>query len=63
MITLIVLCLIWGVISTYRINKICKKQGEAFSPFEGKFYDYMGFMIGISIAIIIIVVAAIFYLP
>ena len=63
MITLIVLCLIWGVISRYRINKICKKQGEYFNPFEGEVYDYLGFMIGISIAIIIIVVAAIFYLP
>jgi hypothetical protein len=63
MITLIVLILIWGVFSAYRINKICKEQGEYFNPFKGNVFEFIGFMIGISIAIIIIVVAAVFYLP
>lgn len=63
MITLSLIILIWGVISTYRIYKECKTKNKSFNPFEKSLIDYMGFIIALSILIIWVLMLSVLLLP
>lgn len=63
MITLSILCMIWGIISYFRIRKVCKQTGKEFTPFEGSFVDYLGFVVGFATFILSIVILSNHYLP
>ena len=63
MITLSILCIVWGIVSYFRIKKICKQTGVEFNPFEGSFVDCLGFYMGLVILISTIIILTIRYLP
>ena len=63
MITLLILYIIWGLISAYRINKQCNKKGIDFHITGGTFWDYLGFTSSVCLVIMILIVACITYLP
>lgn len=63
MITLTILFLIWGIVSYYRINKICKEIGIDFDPFMGTLFDYFGIMVGIAILSLFILAVIVICLP
>lgn len=63
MITLISILSIWGIISTVRLNKICKKSNSEFNPLEGTLLDCYGFIIGLITFSISIVYLFTKYLP
>ena len=46
MYTVLTILALWGLISTYRIYKTCKKQKENFDPAEGTLLDLTGFCFG-----------------
>ena len=63
MITLSIILSIWGIISTYRLDKIAKKIQQPFNPFEGTFLDVFGFFVGIAVMVGWFLYLCIFYLP
>lgn len=63
MITLSVLCIIWGIISYIRIKKANKELNKEFNPFYGNFIDFMGFLVGFIMLILTSVILITFYLP
>lgn len=63
MITLSILLVLWGIYSTYRIDKICKEQDEPFNIFEGGFLNAIGFVFGWGTFNCWIVVFCLNYLP
>jgi hypothetical protein len=63
MITLSILFSIWGIVSCYRVNKICKRLDVDFNPFRGTFFDYLGIIIGVSVSIVFTIIGFIVYLP
>jgi hypothetical protein len=63
MITLSVLCIIWGIVSYFRIKKLCNQMNVEFNSFEGSFLDCVGFIIGLSTLILSIVTLSTHYLP
>ena len=63
MITLSILCIIWGIISYFRIKKICDQKEEEFNIFYGSFFNYMGFLVGFAVLILTSVILIAFYLP
>jgi len=63
MITLSVLCMIWGIISYFRIKKVCKQTGKEFTPFESSFVDYFGFLVGFAMLVINVIILITRYLP
>lgn len=63
MITLTVLVIVWGVISTFRIQRVCKEQKIRFNPYKASIPDYLGFCIPLLYVMVCIVCCCIFYLP
>ena len=63
MITLTVLCILIGIISTIRINRECKQNGNKFNPFEAGFVNWIGFFIGFLVAFAATIYVSIVYLP
>lgn len=64
MITLTILMIIWFIISTYRINKICKeKEIGFFNPYEAGFLNYFGFIFGFATLVMSIIAIFWYYLP
>jgi len=61
MLTLTILMMIWFVISIIRIKKACK--GIEFNPFEGTMIDFMGFILGTVITILVIITICLVFLP
>jgi multisubunit Na+/H+ antiporter MnhB subunit len=59
--TLTILIIIWGIVSYIRLKK--KSEGGKFNPFNGTFFDYIGFLIGASTIISTIIILALIYLP
>jgi hypothetical protein len=54
---------LWGLFSTYRINKICKKKEESFDPLEGTLLDLTGFCFGWSSIALLVCYFIVEYLP
>ena len=63
MITLGIIFIVWGIISYFRIKKVCKQTGKEFTPFEGSFLDYLGFLAGLAMLVVNILILAVRYLP
>ena len=63
MITLSIILSLWGIISTYRLYKIAKKNQDFFNPYEGTFLDTFGFYVGIAVMVGWFLHLCIFYLP
>jgi len=63
MITLSILLLIWGIVSYYRLNKTCKELDMDFDPFMGTMFDYCGFLVGVLVVVVYIIIGSICYLP
>jgi hypothetical protein len=63
MITISILLILWGIISTYKINKICKEQDEPFNPYEGGYINAIGFVFGWGTLICWVWVFFLYYLP
>ena len=63
MITFSILCIVWGIISYFRIKKVCEQTDQEFDPFEGHFIDYFGFLMGSAILIVDIILLTTRYLP
>jgi len=63
MYTISVILALWGLFSTYRINKICKKQKESFDPSEGTLLDLTGFCFGWGSIALLVCYFIVEYLP
>jgi hypothetical protein len=67
MITLLGILVAIGIISTYRINKSCKKQNIPFNPPYVGIMEYFGFLFGIIFPAIFAILGIIYlivkYLP
>lgn len=63
MLTLTLLMIVWGIISAFRINRSCKKQGIAFDPLEAPVLDYLGLCISALYVTSAIIFCCIKYLP
>jgi hypothetical protein len=63
MITLSILIFIIALYSTYRIHKICKFNMIPFNPFECDIMLYLGFVLGLTEVIGLILYFTIKYLP
>jgi hypothetical protein len=63
MITLGFLFIIILVITSYRIDKACKKQGITFNPLATTLVDWIGFLFGVVYTFVFIIVFCIKYLP
>jgi hypothetical protein len=64
MITLSILCIIWGIYSYFKIKKICDQKNIEFNPLEveNPFY-FIGIVIGLSVIITSKIYICIKYLP
>jgi hypothetical protein len=63
MITLLTLTLLWGLISTYRLHKECKKNNISFNPLEKTFLDFLGFIFSFAILITLIIYLCVNFMP
>jgi hypothetical protein len=63
MITISVLLILWGIYSTYRIDKICKEQDEPFNILEGGFINAIGFVFGWGTLVCWVLALCLYYLP
>jgi hypothetical protein len=63
MLTLTLLIIVWGIISAFRVNRSCKKQGIAFDPLEAPVLDYLGLCISTLYVVAATVHICIKYLP
>jgi hypothetical protein len=63
MITLSILIILWGIISTYRIDKICKEKNVGFNPFEGRFVDFGGYVVGLSVLVVCVIFLSVVFFP
>jgi hypothetical protein len=64
MITLSILCIIWGIFSYFKIKQVCKKINKDFSPFEtNNIFYFLGFVVGLLIFTASIIIICIKYLP
>jgi hypothetical protein len=63
MITLSILIILWGIISTYKIHRICKNNDESFNPYEGGIFYYLGFIIGLAVLVVWTIYLSITFLP
>ena len=59
--TFIALSIIWGIVSYIRIKK--KSLGSEFNPFNGTFFDYLGFLLGSITIAVVILILMLSYLP
>lgn len=62
MLTLTILILLWGVISTYRVYK---KSGswEEWNPFNGGLLDFLGVILGLTMSLFTVIFICLNYLP
>ena len=63
MLTLTLLMIVWVIISAFRVNRSCKKQGIAFDPLEAPVLDYLGLCISALYVTSAIIWSCIKYLP
>jgi hypothetical protein len=64
MITLSIVCIIWGIFSFFKIKKICDQKNIEFNPLEvDNVLYFLGLIIGVSIIITSIIFICIKYLP
>jgi hypothetical protein len=61
--TLLILTALWGVVSYFKIDKHCKRRKMPFDPFSASFFNFLGFLIGGIVAVILTVGFIITYLP
>jgi hypothetical protein len=60
--TLLIIFIIWFIISYYNLNKIRKLEGErGINPFKGSFLDYMGFILGAFVILVLTIVILVKY--
>jgi hypothetical protein len=64
MITLNIVCIIWGIFSYFKIKQICKEKNKDFSPFEtNNVFYFLGFVIGLGVLVTSTLYVCIRYLP
>lgn len=64
MITLSIVCMIWGIYSYLKIKKTCDQKNIDFNPFETNSTLYfLGFVIGLAMLFVLALYVCIQYLP
>lgn len=64
MITLSIICIIWGIFSYLKIKKVCDQKDIDFNPFETNSTLYfLGFVIGLAMLVTLALYVCIKYLP
>ena len=63
MISLIVICIIGLVISSYKINKRCEAEKESFNPYNGSVLEAFVWLLTAAILITLSIAAIACFLP
>ena len=64
MITLSIICIIWGIFSYLKIKQVCKQKDIEFNPLEvDNVLYFLGFVIGLAMLVTLALHVCIKYLP